>query len=263
MSRHSRAVTEGDLNARAAPSSIAEIDQVARTHNEMLHSLFELLRHESDFTANASHQLRTPLTGLQLALEGGLAQDDDAGLRPLLTEGLATTHRLHHTMQEVLRPSRAREVSRSAAGKNATGQLLREAEEDWHGLFARDGRRLECAARDTPTDVLVPGAPVSEVLGIPLDNARVHGRGTVRVAVRDLEDALAFDVNDEGAVAGEPARLFDQGHTGGGPGADIGLALARDLAVSLGGRISLSSAHPATFTLLIPVDEDEAQGAPE
>ncbi|MFE9881813.1 histidine kinase dimerization/phospho-acceptor domain-containing protein [Streptomyces sp. NPDC005784] len=263
LSRHCRAVTEGDLNARAATSSIAEIDQVARTHNEMLHSLSELLRHERDFTANASHQLRTPLTGLQLALEGGLAQDDDAGLRPVLTEALATTHRLHHTVEEVLRLSRAREVSRSAAGKIAVGQLLREAEERWHGLFARDGRRLECAARDTPTDVLVPGAPVSEVLGILLDNARVHGRGTVRVDVRDLENALAFDVSDEGAVAGEPARLFDRGHTGGGQGAGIGLALARDLAVSLGGRLALSSAHPATFTLLIPVDEDEAQGAPE
>lgn len=261
LSRQCRAVTEGDLNARAAPSSIGEIDQVARTHNEMLQSLSELLRHERDFTANASHQLRTPLTGLQLALEAGLAQEDDARLRPVLTEALATTHRLHHTVEEVLRLSGAAKVSPAAAGKVAVGQLLRDAEERWHGLFARDGRRLQCAARDTPADVRVPGAPVSEVLGILLDNARVHGRGTVRVTVRDLEDALAFDVSDEGAVAGEPARLFDRGHTGGGPGAGIGLALARDLAVSLGGRISLASARPATFTLLIPVDRDEAQGA--
>lgn len=42
------------------PQHVAEIDQVARTHNEMLYSLSELLRHERDFTANASHQLRTP-----------------------------------------------------------------------------------------------------------------------------------------------------------------------------------------------------------
>ncbi|TCR19521.1 signal transduction histidine kinase [Streptomyces sp. BK205] len=257
LSRHCRAVTEGDLNARAARSSIGEIDQVARTHNEMLHSLSELLRHERDFTANASHQLRTPLTGLQLALEAGLAQDDDAGLRPVLTEALATTHRLHHTVEEVLRLSGAAKVSPSAAGKIAVGQLLRDAVERWHGPFARDGRRLECTARDTPTDVRIPGAPVSEVLGILLDNARVHGRGTVRVTVRDLEDALAFDVSDEGAVEGEPARLFDRGHTEGGPGVGIGLALARDLAVSLGGRISLTSARPATFTLLIPVERDE------
>ncbi|MFD4878593.1 hypothetical protein ACFWOB_35220 [Streptomyces sp. NPDC058420] len=50
-------------------------------------------------------------------------------------------------------------------------------------------------------------------------DARVHGRGrgTVRVAVRDLDGAVACDVSDEGAVTGERARLFDRGHTGGGP----------------------------------------------
>ncbi|MER5520687.1 ATP-binding protein [Streptomyces sp. NPDC002763] len=89
---------------------------------------------------------------------------------------------------------------------------------------------------------------MTEVLGILLDNARVHGRGTVHVAVRDLEDALAFDVRDEGAVTGEPSRLFDRGRTGDGEGTGIGLALARDLAVSLGGRLSLAGRHPATFT---------------
>ncbi|WP_316772648.1 HAMP domain-containing sensor histidine kinase [Streptomyces sasae] len=261
LSRHCRAVTEGDLTARAAPSSVAEIDQVSRTHNEMLHSLAELLRHERDFTANASHQLRTPLTGLQLALEAGLAQDDDARLRPVLAEALATTQRLHRTVDEVLRLSRSRETARTTAGTIAVRQLLRETEERWHGVFAQDGRRLECAGQDAPADVRVPGGSVSEVLGILLDNARVHGRGTVRVAVRDLEDALALDVSDEGAVTGEPSRLFDRGRTGDVHGTGIGLALARDLAVSLGGRLSLTSRHPATFTLLLPVGQDETPGA--
>ncbi|MFD8810974.1 histidine kinase dimerization/phospho-acceptor domain-containing protein [Streptomyces sp. NPDC059627] len=261
LSRHCRAVTEGDLTARAAPSSVAEIDQVARTHNEMLHSLAELLRHERDFTANASHQLRTPLTGLQLTLEAGLAQDDDARLRPVLAEALATTERLHHTVEEVLRLSRSGKTARPAAGTISVRQLLRETEERWHGLFAQDGRRLECAGEDAPADVRVPGASVSEVLGVLLDNARVHGRGTVQVAVRDLEDALALDVSDEGAVTGEPSRLFDRGRTGNGHGTGIGLALARDLAVSLGGRLSLTSRHPATFTLLLPVGHDGTQGA--
>ncbi|MFE5034869.1 sensor histidine kinase [Streptomyces sp. NPDC056683] len=261
LSRHCRAVTEGDLTARAAPSDVAEIDQVARTHNEMLHSLSELLRHERDFTANASHQLRTPLTGLQLALEAGLAQDDDARLRPVLTEALATTERLHRTVEEVLRLSSSRETARPTAGTIAVRQLLRETEERWHGLFAQDGRRLECTGQDAPADVRVPGGPVSEVLGILLDNARAHGRGTVRVAVRDLDDALAFDVSDEGAVTGEPSRLFDRGRTGDGHGTGIGLALARDLAVSLGGRLSLTGRHPVTFTLLLPVGQDETQEA--
>ncbi|AKJ09779.1 histidine kinase [Streptomyces incarnatus] len=260
LSRHCRAVADGDLNARAAPSDIAEIDQVARTHNTMLHSLSELLRRERDFAANASHQLRTPLTGLQLALESGLAQDDDARLRPVLTEALATAHRLHHTVEEVLRLSRSPDRPRPATRDIAVAHLLQETREHWHGLFAADGRRLECGTQDAPADVLVPNGPVSEVLGVLLDNARVHGRGTVRLVVRDLNDALAFDVSDEGAAEGEPAQLFDRGHTGGGHGTGIGLALASELAHSIGGRLSLTRRAPATFTLLVPVRGAGSEG---
>nr|WP_307841720.1 HAMP domain-containing sensor histidine kinase [Streptomyces endocoffeicus] len=180
LSRHCRAVTEGDLNARAAPSSIAEIDQVASTHNEMLRSLSELLRRERDFTATASHQLRTPLTGLQLTLEAGLQQDDDARLRPLLAEALTATQRLHRTVEEVLRLSRPQDTPRLAAGQVAVTRLPQETQERWHGLFADDGRHLECGTREVPADVRVPGGPVSEVLGVLLDNARTHGRGTTR-----------------------------------------------------------------------------------
>ncbi|MFD5077758.1 HAMP domain-containing protein [Streptomyces sp. NPDC058371] len=250
LSRHCRAVTGGDLTARAAPSTIDEIDQVARTHNEMLHSLAELLRHERNFTANASHQLRTPLTGLQLTLEAGLAQDDT---RPVLEEALDATRRLHHTVEEVLRLSGSAGLPRSVAPDRSVAGLLRETEERWHGLFARDGRRLECDTDEAPDDVRVPGGPVAEILGVLLDNARVHGHGTVRVTVRDLDDAVALDIADEGTAARDSARLFERGHTEGGAGTGIGLALARDLAFSLGGRLSLTHRAPTTFTLLLPV----------
>jgi signal transduction histidine kinase len=257
LSRHCQAVTDGDLNARAAPSSITEIDQVARTHNEMLHSLSELLRRERDFTANASHQLRTPLTGLQLTLEAGLEQGDDARLRPVLEEALVTTCRLHRTVEEVLRLSGAPGPPRSSALLRPVGQVLRATQQRWHGLFADAGRRLEYLTHDVPDDLPVPGGAVTEILDVLLDNARLHGRGTVRVTVRDLDDALAFDVTDEGEVSGDTARLFDRGHTGNGAGTGIGLAFARDLAVSLGGRLSLTRGTPATFTLLLPVHGDQ------
>ncbi|KUJ58404.1 histidine kinase [Streptomyces sp. NRRL F-5122] len=256
LSQHCRAVTEGDLTARAAPSSIAEVNQVASTHNEMLHSLSELLRHERDFTSNVSHQLRTPIAGLQLALEEGLRHDNT---RPALTEALATTLRLHHTVEELLRLSRPRDRTPTSAGTMPVAALVREVRERWHGLFALDGRRLECGVGGVPSDVRVAGRPVTEVLGILLDNARVHGRGTVGVAVRDLEDALAFDVSDEGRIEGEASRLFRRGHTESGSGTGIGLALARDLAAAVGGRLSLSSSVPATFTLLVPVRRDDTQ----
>ncbi|MFI7020983.1 histidine kinase dimerization/phospho-acceptor domain-containing protein [Streptomyces sp. NPDC050164] len=259
LSRHCRAVTEGDLTARARPSTVTEIDQVAHTHNNMLHSLSELLWHERDFTANASHQLRTPLTGLQLTLEAGLEQDDTR-LRATLEEAVAATRRLHGTVEEVLRLAGAHGVAHPAAPDRQVGELLRDTEERWHGLFAQDGRRLDCSAADVPDDALVQGGPVAEILGVLLDNARTHGCGTVRVTARDLDDALALDVTDEGTPSAEPARIFMRGHKGGGTGTGIGLALARDLAVSLGGRLFLASGDPTTFTLLVPVRHDGSSG---
>lgn len=140
-------------------------------------------------------------------------------------------------------------------------QLLTETEQRWHGLFAQDSRRLGFAVQDAPADVRVPGGPVAEILGVLLDNARTHGRGSVRVIVRDLDDALAFDVSDEGSLGIEPARLFARGHTGGsagGTGIGLALARARDLAVSLGGRLFLASGDPTTFTLLVPVRQEDS-----
>ncbi|WP_445529161.1 histidine kinase dimerization/phospho-acceptor domain-containing protein [Streptomyces cyslabdanicus] len=254
LSHHCRAVAAGDLSARAASSAVAEVDQVARTHNEMLDHLTELLRHARGFSANASHQLRTPLTGLQLTLEAGLGRDDTC-LRPALEEALTATRRLHGTVEQVLRLSAAPGLNRPPAPDRSVGQVLHETERHWHGLFARDGRRLERSSRDVPDDVRVPGGPVSEILGVLLDNARAHGRGTVRLTVRDLDDALAFDVSDEGAAGSDAGRLFERGHSG-GAGAGIGLALARDLAVCLGGRLFLARPDPTTFTLLVPVLPD-------
>ncbi|MET8132936.1 HAMP domain-containing sensor histidine kinase [Streptomyces sp. NPDC005251] len=225
----------------------------------MLHSLAELLRHEKDFTANASHQLRTPLTGLQLTLESGLGKDSD--LRPVLEEALESTRRLHHTVEEVLRLAGAPGSAHRAVPDRPVQQILREAERRWHGLFAQDGRRLVC---DTaPDDVRVPGGQVTEILDVLLDNAGTHGRGSVRVAVRDLDDALAFDVTDEGTLTTEPVYLFARGHSGGEHGTGIGLALAADLALSLGGRLILANSDPTTFTLLVPArPEFPARGTP-
>ncbi|MGW5861279.1 histidine kinase dimerization/phospho-acceptor domain-containing protein [Streptomyces sp. NPDC055239] len=258
LSRHCRAVKAGDLTARAALSAIAEVDQVARTHNDMLHSLTELLRRERDFTANASHQLRTPLTGLQLTLEAGLADDDP---RPALHEALTATRRLNDTVDEVLRLAHAPTVSRAAVPDRAVCHVLEDVAQHWHGRFAQDGRRLETDARGAAsTGLAVAGGPVAEILGVLLDNARVHGRGTVRVTVRDLDDALAVDVTDEGTLSGDPAALFERGHTRGGSGTGIGLALARDLALGLGGRLLLAGTAPTAFTLLVPVGSVVSSG---
>lgn len=71
------------------------------------------------------------------------------------------------------------------------------------------------------------------------------------LTARQVSDALAVDVADEGSITIEPAVVFDRG-TSGDEGQGIGLALARSLAEASGGRLVLARRSPATFTLFLP-----------
>ncbi|MFD9568415.1 ATP-binding protein [Streptomyces sp. NPDC059982] len=248
----SLAVAGGDLTARAEHSTIAEIDEVARAHNTMVDRLAQLLEHERHFTANASHQLRTSLAGLQLGLEAAL-DDPDADQRAALAEAAERSRHLDHTIEEVLR------LARSGAGMLASGQeqpagdVLAAADRRWHGAFAEDGRRLTTIWEPQAGRLPVPGRTVEQIADILLDNAQRHGRGTVTVTLRDLGTAFALDVADEGSAGLDPRVIFERGV---GEGSGIGLALARQLADAAGGRLSLASTAPTRFTLLLPLHAD-------
>ncbi|MET7683616.1 HAMP domain-containing sensor histidine kinase [Streptomyces sp. NPDC005423] len=249
LSRTSQAVADGDLAARAATCGITEIDQVARTHNVMVQRLARSLRHEQNFTANASHQLRTPLTGLQLGLEAALASPS-THLRAAIEEALEHIQHLNDTIDEVLQLAKA-EPALPVATFQPAGQLLERAERRWHGPLAQDGRRLHVALDPAATALPVPGRTTEQILDILLDNARRHGRGTVTVTLRDMGAALALDIADEGALTLDAKTLFERGTTT-GPGKGIGLALAKDLADAAGARLRLTQPAPTTFTLLLP-----------
>lgn len=249
LSAACRATASGDLSVRAAGSDIAEIDQVARTQNAMVAELARLLKHERHFAANASHQLRTPLTGLQLGLETALATPD-ADLRAASEEALGQCAHLHHTIDEVLRLARLDQGLTDTETRPAS-DLIDRVDKRWHGVFAHEQRLLALTLQAGTEDLPVPDRTTGQVLDVLLDNARAHGRGRVDITVREAGGALAIDVADEGAVTGSSAALFERGTTTGG-GSGIGLSLARDLAEAAGGRLTLTSSRPAVFTLLLP-----------
>ncbi|MGW3624244.1 sensor histidine kinase [Streptomyces sp. NPDC000880] len=250
LSRTSRAIADGDLTASAATCGIAEIDQVARAHNAMVQRLAHLLQHERHFTANASHQLRTPLTGLQLGLETALTRPG-TDLRVTVEEALERSHHLQRTIDEVLQLAIAEPVTFAGATFQPVGELVERAEHRWHGSLAQDGRRIEVTLDPATATLLVPGRTTEQILDILLDNAHQHGRGSVRMTLRDIGGALALDIADEGTLTLAPKSLFERGTTT-GPGEGIGLSLAADLAEAIGGRLSLTQAEPTRFTLLLP-----------
>jgi signal transduction histidine kinase len=106
---------------------------------------------------------------------------------------------------------------------------------------------------ESSSRVKVRAAALTQILDVLIDNAYRHGAGAITVTVRGLDDAIAIDVSDQGPpLSTEPGVLFDR-RAPQSTGHGIGLAIARRLAESQGGRMRLANQDPPTFTLLLPV----------
>jgi len=110
------------------------------------------------------------------------------------------------------------------------------------------------------TTINVPGSLITQILNVLMDNALRRGRGAVTLTVREISEALALDVTDEGSITMESASVFERGMSGGN-GQGIGLALARSMAEASGGRAGAGrqeTGSPTTFTWFIPADTVKA-----
>ncbi len=249
LSDAARRLGQGDFSVRTTPVDIAEIDSVGSALNSTAGRLDGMLARERSFSADASHQLRTPLTGLRLRLEAALDRPGQ-DLRHAITDGIAAADRLEQTIEELL--ALARDTRSSNATPLDLSGLLDEIETGWHDRLAAQDRLLRVAVDPQAPVSLASTAAVRQVLTVLLDNAATHGSGTVSVAVRNAADALAIDVSDEGTgiTAPEPELFTRRSRLADGHG--IGLALARSLAEAEGGRLRLTRPAPPTFTLLVP-----------
>ncbi|KDN16471.1 sensor histidine kinase [Amycolatopsis rifamycinica] len=236
---------EGDFTVRSPRAGIAEIDQVGDALDATAARIGETLERERAFSAEASHQLRTPLTGLRLQLEAAL-ETPEADPYAAIRAGIASADRLERTIEDLLALGRERRAPRAELD---LGAILDEVRQSGEALLGPQGRALRILREDPPA-AHAAAAAVRQVLGVLLDNAVTHGRGTVTVLARDAGDTLAIDVADEGPDLGEtdPFATAPTGH-------GIGLPLARSLAEAEGGRLRLSRPDPPTFTLLLPAAE--------
>jgi signal transduction histidine kinase len=244
-----RSVAGGDLTARAAASGIPEIDAAAGAQNAMVTRLAAVLDHERHFATDASHQLRTPLAGLQLGLESAL-QDPAADHRAALEEALRQSDELQRTVEQVLALSRLTPQEPDESQLATVDELIATLRHRWHEALAGQGRRIELVARERTGQLQLPLNAWQQILDVLIDNARVHGQGTVRITVRDAFGAVAVDVADEGTIVDGSLDLFQRGVSRTASG--VGLGLARDLAESQGGRLTLVNAAPTTFSVLMP-----------
>jgi signal transduction histidine kinase len=257
LARSASRVGDGDFSAAAPPpSGIEEIDAISRSLRLSANRVNRMLESERGFTADATHQLRTGLTGIAMRLE--LLEriaDDDAAAEA--AAALAQTHELNTTLDELLT------VARTGSTKERTDvdltTLVDHQVADWRQRFAEQRRQVVVTTAPTQRVMATPGL-VGQVLNVLLENSLRHGRGTVAILVQDT--SVTIEDEGSGIPDARAATLFDR-QTDHRAAHGRGLALARRLAESDGGRLELIQQHPAAFRLtLVPARGDNTGQTP-
>lgn len=240
-----RRITHGDLTARAPVEGSSDQRSLATSFNEMTERLAGALNAQRRFVADASHQLRTPLTGLRLRLEEAQAVGVSAAAEHELDEGLREVDRLSEMVNELLVLSR---VSEQPAGEPALVRLADAADravQRWRAAAEERSVSLVRRADTRPGAVLCQPADVDRALDSVVENAVQYSRegGEVTVAV----SGGVIEVLDRGPglEPGEEEAVFERFHRGragrsGPPGTGLGLAIARELTRRWGGDVKLT-----------------------
>ncbi len=244
----------GDFRLDRTRYQVPELDMVAEALDASATALAQLVQRERELVGDVSHQLRSRLTSLQLRIEELTAVPDQDVAREA-GAALEQAERLADVLDELM--AAAREARATDAEPVDLGIELNGIADEWRAPLRAEGRPLKLRLQDNLLAKVSP-ARLREVIGVLLDNALRHGGGQVTLAARDGSssgtDTVVIEVSDTGAgVPDELAEhIFERGVSGGGS-TGLGLALARALIDSDGGRLELSVKRPATFTVFLPV----------
>ena len=241
LTTSARRLGEGDFSVRAPRSDLPEADAIAVALDDTAARLGRAMERSAAFTADASHQLRTPLTALRLQLESLEAQGADAAG---IAAAFAEADRLEATIDDLVSLTRveAPEVEVDL------GALIAERLPAWGALGREQGREVRLERRPTPAVRVRPGA-VIQAVAVLVDNALRHAEGDVVVRVAPTAPdrpgaAVQICVIDAGpgpdAVALRPGGR--------------GLVLARTLVAAEGGQVTVGAASGGSrICVVIPV----------
>ncbi|MGZ7036054.1 MAG: ATP-binding protein, partial [Ilumatobacteraceae bacterium] len=230
---------DGDFSLDVPRSNIPEIDQAAVAMTATAARLDDLVARERAFSADASHQLRTPLAGLRAAIETEL-EFPRPDHTEVLRESLDDIERLERTIAELLAIARTPQPDQAST---ALASIFDEITAAWHGRFALVGRRLTVADASGSPEVRGHPLMLRHALDVLLDNALTHGDGETRIELHQRADTVTITVSDEGPGFQPPAKPpADPNKVASG----LGLPLAQRLVEALPGRLVMrrTTRHP-------------------
>jgi signal transduction histidine kinase len=242
----------GDARPLGRRYGVPELDRVAEGLDGSAQRINELLTAERDFAVDASHQLRTPLTALSMRLEEMVAAAHYPDVvREEGAAALAQTERLAEVVGQLL--GRARRSVSGAPTLSSVDDIVAQQIVEWDPAFRRVSRKLEVIGEKGLFAYVTPGS-AAQVIATLLDNALVHGSGSVTIRTSQTPRSVVIEVRDEGK--GVPPelvpRIFERSVSGAPGGTGLGLSLARTVAAADGGQVVLVRPRPAVFALFLP-----------
>lgn len=240
----------GDPRPRHRRYGVPELDRIADVLDASAERIGRMLTAERRLAADASHQLRTPLTALSMRLEEIVATaDDHEAVKEEAAIALGQVERLTDVVQRLL--TNARDPRSGSAVDFDLDEVIRQQVEEWRPAYRNEGRTMVLTGARGLRAVGTPGA-VAQVLATLVENALMHGAGTVSLHTRVTGNQAVVEVGDDGP--GVPpdlgARVFER-TVSGRNSTGLGLAVARDLAEADGGRLELLQQRPPVFALFL------------
>jgi signal transduction histidine kinase len=257
-------IAAGQFDEPITDTGADEVGELARAFDRMRLRLARLDHARSEFIANASHELRTPVFSLGGFLELLRDEDlDEATRREFLATMSEQVDRLAKLATELL------DLSRADAGRLRVEQevvdlseVAEAAVDEFTALAAADGRPLDLSG-DDGARVLADEQRVLQVARALVENALVHTPEGTRVQVRVRAGVLEVEDDGPGIPDEHAQHVFERFYRVEGrrsSGSGLGLAIAHELAQAMDGTLELESEPGRTvFRLRLPLAALEAE----
>ncbi|MGH9138370.1 MAG: ATP-binding protein, partial [Acidimicrobiales bacterium] len=239
------AIGGAELDRRVGePGTGDEIDRLAATMNAMLERIERAARQQQQFVADASHELRSPLTRIRSELEVDLAHPGGADLAATHRSVLEETAGLQRLVEDLLH------LARSDAGAVAPRDETVDLDDvvlDVARRLRGEGRVRVDTSRVHAVQVRGDAAQLARAVGNLAENAERHAVGRVTLSLAEDGGAAVLTVADDGPgiPAAQSERIFerftrlDEARTGAAGGTGLGLAIARDVIAHHGGTVTV------------------------
>jgi heavy metal sensor kinase len=260
-----------DLSRRlTVPRTGDELERLADTLNEMLSRLEESFQRMTQFTADASHELRTPISVMRANAEITLRRPrSDAEYRDALAKILDESERVSHLIEQLLLLARADSgFAIPQACRMDLNAAMQSACREASVLVEAKQLQFNWSVPDNPLHVWGDSASLERLFLILLDNAIKYtaSGGQVDMRLRRDDGFAVADVHDTGAgiSTSDIGHVFDRFYRADharsreSGGAGLGLAIGRWIAEAHGGEVHVESelGKGSTFCVRIPLSQE-------